>query len=115
MIPSKVYFDEFKSKRQGIPPLPFEVFGVQDPQLIEFLTPRVSPQPWRTFYQPVQTYPQALEIPTSYIYCRHDEPTPFTDLSARLKEEGLVKVFEIPTNQHCVFTHPRWLAETLLS
>jgi hypothetical protein len=97
------------------PPLSFEELGLRDPNLIAFLTPMVSPQPWRTPYHPVQTYPKALEIATSYIYCRHDEPTPFTHFRTILKEENLVRVFEIETNHYCMITHPRWLAKTMLS
>ena len=107
------YIDEFKKKNQAVPPPPFEVFGMRDAKWIEFLKARISPQPWKTFYQPVRTYSRAAEIPTSYVYCRYEQ-TPFTDFYKTLKKEQLVKVFDIETNHYCMLTHPQRLTKILL-
>jgi pimeloyl-ACP methyl ester carboxylesterase len=110
----KTYYEEFKNSRQAIPPPPFEFFGMRDSYWISHLAPRVSPHPWKTFFQPVQTYPAAREVRTSYVYCKHDEPTPLTATWEKLKAEQSIGLYEIETNHYCMLTHPKWLTTVLL-
>jgi|SRR5580692_3804493 hypothetical protein len=110
----KSYFEEAKNNRQAIAPHPFEFFGMQDSYWISYLAPRVSPHPWKTFFQPVQTYPATREVPTSYVHCERYEPTPLTATWEKLKADQSIKLYEIETNHYCMLTHPKWLATVLL-
>jgi pimeloyl-ACP methyl ester carboxylesterase len=45
----RAQFDLFVKEGKSIPPIPLEIFGVTAPTLVEFVTPRLTLQPWRTF------------------------------------------------------------------
>lgn len=109
------YFEESKKNREAIAPPPFEFFGMRDSYWISYLAPRVSPHPWKTFFQRVQTYPAAREVPTSYVHCERCEPTPLTATWEKLKADQSIKLYEIETNHYCMLTHPKWLAAVLLA
>jgi hypothetical protein len=47
-------YDARKDANMPLAPLRFEVFGLSDPKIIDFVKPRLTDQPWRTFYQPVE-------------------------------------------------------------
>jgi hypothetical protein len=47
-------YDARKDANMPLASLRFETFGLSDPKIIDFVKPRLTDQPWRTFYQPVE-------------------------------------------------------------
>src|ERR1700754_3113690 len=52
-----------------IPAMPFDVFGVTESSVIDFVAPRLTLQPWKTFFEPLSTMSEFGHIPSSYIHC----------------------------------------------
>jgi pimeloyl-ACP methyl ester carboxylesterase len=89
-------------------------FGVTDEADVAWISARMTPQPLRTFEEPVQlTNPAAHALPRSYILCRQDEPTLFDSHAQRVKSEGW-GYFELRTGHDAMITAPAELADILL-
>lgn len=55
-----------------LPPSPPEMFGVVKKEDLDWVKPRLVPQPFKTYLDPVQiSNPKAAQIPHIYIYCDH--------------------------------------------
>lgn len=95
-------------------PIGKATFGVTDEADVEWIASRLTPQPLRTFEEPVRlTNPAALALPRSYILCRKDEPTLFDSHAQRVKSEGW-GYYELLTGHDAMITVPEGLARILL-
>jgi pimeloyl-ACP methyl ester carboxylesterase len=64
-------------------------FGVTDEADVKWMVARMTPQPLRSFVEPVRlTNAAALALPRRYILCRQDEPTLFDSHAQRARREG---------------------------
>lgn len=89
-------------------------FGVTDEADLAWIAARITPQPLRTFEEPVRlTNPAAVALPRSYILCRQKEPTLFDAHAQRVKSEGW-GYFELLTGHDAMITEPEELAGILL-
>jgi pimeloyl-ACP methyl ester carboxylesterase len=93
-------------KQANLPlfPMPLSVFGVADPAVVEFLEPRLTHQPWRTFYQPVKGLKVRPDIPFSYVVCTGYGPSPFTARLAEMEADPSMRVIKIDANHFCMMT-----------
>jgi len=95
-------------------PIGKATFGVTDEADVAWMSARMTPQPLRTFEEPVRlTSPAAHALPRSYILCRQDEPTLFDSHAQRVKSEGW-GYFELRTGHDAMITAPEELARILL-
>ncbi len=95
-------------------PIVNATFGVTDEADVAWMSARMTPQPLRTFEEPVRlTNPAAHALPRSYILCRQDEPTLFDSHAQRVKSEGW-GYFELRTGHDVMITAPEELALILL-
>ncbi|MBT2790113.1 alpha/beta hydrolase [Paraburkholderia strydomiana] len=108
----RVQLDLLMNEGKSLPPIPLDVFGVTEPSLVEFVTPRLTPQPPRTFYEPVKARPFPPNISVAYVYCSGYQPL-FTSFYERLKGDPRVRTAVIDTGHHCMLSEPLKTIEVL--
>ncbi len=101
------------SRNEPIPPMPLELFGVTEPAIVEFMTPRLVPQPSRTFVEPVQLSPLPESISVGYLFCSGYQAL-FTHFYEQAKDDPRVKTAAIDTGHVCMLTEPAETARLLL-
>ncbi len=111
----RAHLDSLVKEGKSIPPIPLEVFGVTAPALVDFVTPRLTLQPWRTFYEPVQARPLRPDMSVAYVYCSAWQPSPFILFYERLKADPGVRTAVIDTGHHCMLSEPQRTIEVLAS
>lgn len=95
----------------GTDPLGF--YGVTDPELIEWMKPRLTPHPWKCFEQKLILRNEAAmrAIPESHIICTATIPGRDMEL---LRERSNGRVWDIDTGHDLMLTEPRKVADMLL-
>jgi len=95
-------------------PLGKATFGVTDEIDVAWMIPRITPQPLRSFEEPVRlTNQAALALPRSYILCRQDEPSLFDPFAKQAQYTGW-GYYELMTGHDAMITMPEALATILL-
>lgn len=94
-----------------IPPRSLEVLGVTDEQDLTWLTPRLTPQPWLTYTEPVALGQAEAEVPGTFIE-GVDWMRVFQPYAERARARGW-DVHEIPTGHEAMVTAPDALADLL--
>ncbi|WP_108125080.1 alpha/beta fold hydrolase [Saccharospirillum mangrovi] len=107
-------FNESRINDTAIPPIPLEVFGVQDDSIKQFVNPRLVPQPWRTTFQPVDALATRPDIPFTYVHCLGFVDSPFGYFHDKFKAEG-VNTFEIQASHLCMLDAVDTVADILLT
>jgi pimeloyl-ACP methyl ester carboxylesterase len=102
-----------RDENRPIPPLPLSFFGITDPALVEFMTPRLVPQPWRTFFEPVKVAPRPAHIVVSYVRCTANSSVYFDRIANRLADEG-ARMATIDTTHLCMLTAPEATVKAIL-
>ena len=102
----KELLDSFKAKNLPVPPLPMSFFGVTDPKVIAFVEPRLHPQPWRTFYEPVTVPHDIHAIEFSYIVCTGYGETAFTARRTAIEADPRFHIITLEADHHCMLTSP---------
>jgi pimeloyl-ACP methyl ester carboxylesterase len=124
--PGKAIIDSYPSDRRSgmevhrrdntpVPPLPLAFLGVTEQPLIDFITPRLSPQPWRTFCEPFKRISEGREVPTRYIRCALHRYDPFDIALERMKADPRVQTGTIQTGHTCALTDPNETINALIS
>jgi pimeloyl-ACP methyl ester carboxylesterase len=99
----------------SVPPLPLAYLGVTEQLLIDFITPRLAPQPWRTFFEPFKEITRSREVPTGYIRCTLHKHEPFDIALERMKADPRVRTATIQTGHTGVLTDPNETINALIS
>ena len=96
-----------------IPPPPPELYGVVEPADLEWVRPRLGPQPLATVDQPfAASGPPAPHIARSYIACI--EYPAFRPFAERARADPSWRYREIAAGHDAMVTRPRELASILL-
>lgn len=95
-----------------IPPRSLEVLGVTQSEDLEWLTPRLTPHPWKTYTDRLELSGAAKTVAASYIECT-DWMRVFRPYAAKAAAAGFV-TREIPTGHEAMVTEPEALAEMLI-
>lgn len=95
----------------GTDPLSF--YGVTDPDMIEWMKPRLTPHPWKCFEQKLVLRNEAAmrALPESHIICTVTIPGRDMDL---LRQRSNGRVWDIDTGHDLMLTEPQWVADRLL-
>ena len=99
-----------------LPPNFLEFVGIKDPDLAEWVQPRLTPHPISTYADPPPTNsPESARIPRSFINCLEGPfgAPLFATFAARAKELGWM-VYELKAGHAAMLTHPRESADVLL-
>ncbi len=107
--------EAFKNHDVAIPAFAPEVFGITDPALLAYITPRLAPQPWRTFFEPVDAPPLPAHIPMSYVLCEGYVGSGFGQFYHRFKNHPDVRTAVLGTGHHCMLLDPLATVEMLVS
>lgn len=94
-----------------IPVRPLERLGVTREEDKAWLTPRLTPHPWRTYTQPLRVAGRQHEVSAAYIECT-DWMRVFRNQAERAKQQGW-EAREIATGHEAMVTAPRELAALL--
>ncbi len=100
---------------QPLLPLPLERFGVTDEAVIDFVTPRLMPQPWRTFFEPVRVTAASAPIPKTYIRCARAKLPHFESTFARVREREDFHVEVIDADHFCLLSAPELTGQILMA
>ena len=109
---ARTHVESCVSRNEPIPPMPLELFGVTERSLVEFMTPRLVPHPWRTFVEPVQLSPMPESISVGYLFCSGYQAL-FSHFYEQARKNPRVKAAAIDTGHVCMLSEPvdtsRWL------
>ena len=89
------------------------IYGVVDSETVDWMRPRLTPQPWRCFEQPLNlTNEEALaKIPQSHINSTMFLSSRDVD-HIRAISDG--RMWDLDTGHDMMITEPKWVAEKLL-
>ena len=95
---------------------PPQALGITDEPRARWLAERLTPQPLRTFEQPVRlASPAAASLPRTYVHCTKGPLAPsFVPFATRYKYEPGWRYRELATGHDAMLTVPEELAEELL-
>jgi hypothetical protein len=89
--------------------------GITDPALVEFMTPRLVNQPWRTLFEPVKVIPRPAHVRMSYVRCTANTVgDDFDRIMERVTRDPNVQTATIDTTHLCMLTVPEVTAKTIL-
>jgi pimeloyl-ACP methyl ester carboxylesterase len=95
-----------------VPVRKLEVLGVTEPADVDWLTPRLTPHPWKTYTDPLRLTGAADRVPAAFIECVSWMRV-FQSQAERARAKGW-PVHELPTGHEAMVTAPRDLADVLL-
>lgn len=95
-----------------IDPLPMQALGVFDPALIEAVTPRLTRQPWRTYFEAATVADVPPQIPTTYVLFRWPE-TPFEPFYQFAQSVPFIEAVELEASHLAMLEKPQELAAIL--
>jgi pimeloyl-ACP methyl ester carboxylesterase len=93
-----------------VPPIP-EILGVSDAADLQWLQPRLRPQPIASFSQPAEAPAATNQTPSTYILCTQFG---FQETAAKCRAKGW-PVLEIDSGHDAMVVKPRELADLLLT
>jgi pimeloyl-ACP methyl ester carboxylesterase len=99
---------------EPLPPLPLERFGVTEQTVIDFVTPRMTPQPWRTFFQPLPVTEASTRMSKTYIRCQKAKLPHFENTFTRILQQKDFRGEVIDADHFCPLSAPQLVAQVLL-
>jgi pimeloyl-ACP methyl ester carboxylesterase len=101
----KAMMDPYRDRNAPLPAIPLTAFGVTDPEIVKFVEPRLTAQPWRTCYQPVEALKVRRAIPISHIVCTGWDKTPFlTSRFGEIEDGPGVRTATLNASHLCMLT-----------
>jgi hypothetical protein len=88
--------------------------GITDPALVDFMTPKLVNQPWRTLFEPVKVLPCPAHVRMSYVRCTNNVGDHFDRIMERMTRDPNVRTATIDTTHLCMLTVPEVTVKTIL-
>jgi pimeloyl-ACP methyl ester carboxylesterase len=98
-----------------IPPTPLPAFGVTKPEDLAWAEPRLRPQPFGTWTQPVTLRHGETKLPRAYIRCTAPPRPVFEQFTRKLRADPNWTYREIAAGHDCMIADPAGTAELLLA
>lgn len=95
-----------------IPPRSLTVLGVSEQSDLDWIEPKLTPHPWRSYEQPLDLPPDADRVPGAYLDCT-DWMAVFAPFARVAAEKGW-PVHPLATGHEAMVTAPHELARALL-
>ncbi|GAA1804535.1 alpha/beta hydrolase [Nesterenkonia flava] len=116
LLPEKVAHHYYESVAEAgfgwlIPPRPLEKLGVTDQRDIDWLVPRLTPHPWKTYTDPLPLSGAYQEVTGVYVECV-DWMRVFQPFHEQAAAAGW-DTYEVATGHEAMVTAPAELAEVL--
>lgn len=109
--------EQTRSEGQGyrLPPSAPEIFGVTTDEDLAWVKPRLSPQPIKTYLDPVHiSNPFATQIPHVYIYCIHPHSL-LEQFVTAIRSDKSWQYYEITAGHDAMIVEPDKLSQVLLT
>jgi pimeloyl-ACP methyl ester carboxylesterase len=94
-----------------VPVRKLEVLGVSDQADVEWLTPRLTPHPWKSYTDPLRLGGAVERVPATFVECV-DWMRVFSGQADRARAKGW-PVHDLATGHEAMVTAPRELADLL--
>lgn len=110
-------FHKLAEEGKTLRPTPVKFFGVKDEKMQKFADKRMTPQPVKTFTQPVKTlrHRPTRRVKHTYILAKKYKRTGFTSRALiRVKRDRRVRYREIDTGHDAMLVAPNTLAAMLM-
>lgn len=107
-------FEEGGKAKGAFDPMPLEPFGVTKPNDLAWAKPRLRPQPFATFAQPLRLASGMPASPLIFIRCTEPAFPTFEGFAQRAKNDPGWTYVEVTGGHDAMITNPKGLAETLL-
>jgi pimeloyl-ACP methyl ester carboxylesterase len=114
MPQARAAIQAYADNDEPLPPQPLERLGVTDPRVIDFLTPRLTSQPWRTFFQPLHLTRTSARISRTYIRCKRAKLPHFENTFSRVLERDDFRCEVVDADHFCPVSAPQQVAQVLL-
>ncbi|WP_158510985.1 alpha/beta fold hydrolase [Paraburkholderia caribensis] len=111
---NRVVHESWAAKDQAIPPLPLDIFEISNREAVEFITPRLTHQPWRTFFEPSKLVGETLAIPKAYILCTGSTRSHFEGTYTRMCEAENTRTSTFSGDHFCPMSAPLGTAVAIL-
>jgi pimeloyl-ACP methyl ester carboxylesterase len=108
-------YEESAARNEPIPPLPLELFGLTNKAASEFIAPRLTPQPWRTFFEPARLTGASSRVPKSYILCSGPTRSYFEGTYNRMQDTPGVRTTIIEGDHFSLLTDPGLTATSIIT
>jgi pimeloyl-ACP methyl ester carboxylesterase len=96
-------------------PLPAKVLGLTEPADHDWVTRRMTPQPYGTFSQPLRfQHEGGAHLPRTYVYCSNPPTGSFDQFATRFRNDPKWRFHELKTGHDCMVTQPEALARIIL-
>ena len=109
--------ERVKAEGEGwrLPPLPLEVLGITKEADQQWMSPKLTDQPFKAFSQPVRLRDEEAlsRLPRTFIYCNNPAIGPYDQFADKARREGW-RYGEIATGHFPMVTAPRQTADLLL-
>lgn len=108
------YMNQIIEKKQNVPPVSAENFGVTDTVKAKWVNERLTPQPFNTFTQKlILKHHFGNEIPLVYIACINPELPVLEKLSKEAQNNSLWTYYTLNTGHDAMITMPKELSKLL--
>jgi pimeloyl-ACP methyl ester carboxylesterase len=97
-----------------IPPLPPERFGVSSQRDTEWLNKHLTPQPLKTFEQPLPAA-GGEKLKRTYVYCSKPATGTFDQFAERLRDDRKWTFHDVKTGHDAMVTAPGEIAKILMA
>jgi len=97
-----------------IPPLPPERFGVSSQRDTEWLNKHLTPQPFKTFEQPLPAA-GGDKLKRTYVYCSKPATGTFDQFAERLRDDRKWTFHDVKTGHDAMVTAPGEIAKILMA
>jgi pimeloyl-ACP methyl ester carboxylesterase len=98
----------------SVPPFPVQAFGVNDPKDQKWVSERLTPQPYKTFTQPLRLKNvYGNHLPLIYIACTNPQMPVLKTFSDRVKEDENWQHYSLNTGHDAMVTVPDELSALL--
>jgi pimeloyl-ACP methyl ester carboxylesterase len=94
-----------------VPVRRLEVLGVTEPEDVDWLTPKLTPHPWKTYTDPLRLTGAAERVPGAFIECV-DWMRVFESQAQRARTKGW-PIRELATGHEAMVTAPKELVDAL--
>jgi pimeloyl-ACP methyl ester carboxylesterase len=97
-----------------VEPLPADAFGITRPADQEWVTRRLTRQPFATFSQPLRLERGDTRFPRTYVYCTSPAMGLFDQFAKEIRDDPTWRFHELKTGHDCMITDPDAVARIVL-
>jgi pimeloyl-ACP methyl ester carboxylesterase len=115
-VPERAARMREEGERTGsVAPPPLSLWGLTEPEHIDFVKPREVRHPYRTMSQKIVLRNEAAlgRLPKTFVYCSSPATGSFDQFAARYRNDPSWKFFELATGHDAMILMPERVAELL--